>query len=70
MPGSTGKGENHLYLFCGKDTGAVLAFSLLVYGLLSGAWGIAIWLLLYAFGYGYTTVLGFLETSRWKKMLE
>lgn len=49
---------------------ALLCFSLLVYGLLCGSWGLAIWLLLYALGYGYTTVLGFLETIRLKKMLE
>ena len=49
---------------------AVLAFSLLVYGLLAGAWGLAIWLLLYALGYGYITVLSFIEASHRKKMLE
>jgi cellulose synthase/poly-beta-1,6-N-acetylglucosamine synthase-like glycosyltransferase len=49
---------------------SILAFSLLIYGLSSGAWGLALWLLLYALGYGYITVLGFIETNPRKKMLE
>jgi len=46
---------------------AVLAFSLLVYELIYGAWGLAIWLLLYALGYGYITVLGSLRNQPLEK---
>lgn len=43
---------------------ALYAFSLLIFVLVNGIWGLTLWLLLYAVGYGYVTYLNFQQFGR------